>query len=718
MKALLPVIVFLFVISTAHIISMEQPPLLAERGLIELPKEFNGKPVYYLHTPCIKGISCGYYTLNNAIQLERRLKGQIAEPVEEFVNTCMRNLSSGKKLIEGTTYEQNRRIAHAYSLAPLVQLDTLKSAGGTDVIISRDYRAIVDPKGKSAREYDLYNFANLEGIRNAFIEGYYDVIHFSGFLTVGDQNHVILLSVVRQSDGTSGLYVFDNCNMSPEEHATLYLYIHYLLNNFISNSWVELPQILSGAIKNRNLSLLGYLLKMPEVIDLIKNPKNNYLKLATDRIHFNFNNQYEVIQMLLAHGIFVPEEALRYFNLEEADCTSKQMQSIFSALLKMGANPFYEYSLNKTVIENLFESQNNACISFFNSQLDAAQKEKVAALKNTSKRTFTFKELLQKGIIKDYMWDFNKLPINSLEGLASLSYPKKNINKLSFTDNSLSSLPANAFKGYTNLENLIISSNPLTSIDPEAFAGLPNLENLVLSTNKLTWLDPLVLQNILDSQKIYSTPALRLVDVRGNQLTTNNIEAIQRILPPKVKFLFDEPKEDVKPVPTKTLSPVPEEPSLTQKKAYGYSIKELINNKTIDPQPIETYLSNRLKPSSTKINSLDGLQLFKNKKHYTDISFNDNNISKLSQKDFEGFIQITQLDLSDNKISSIELGTFQSMPLLEEIQLKNNNLTAFDPHLIEGLSQLKSLDLSGNALSQDNITSIKNALAQNAQLII
>ena len=331
------------------------------------------------------------------------------------------------------------------------------------------------------------------------------------------------------------------------------------------------------------------------------------------------------------------------------------------------------------------------------------------------------------------------MPIGSLEGLASLSYQKKFVDTLSFTNNNLSSIPAHAFKGYTKLENLTISYNPLTSIDPEAFAGLPDLQNLILWGNNLTWIDPQAIQKIPSS--------LKLLDVRGNQLAKNNIEAIQKILPPHVKFLFDEPKAELaplapstaannpalqleaakrspvtlaplaKPAPAKAQAALLEEPSLAQKIAAGYSIKEMINNKTIDPQPIETYLSNRLKPASTKINSLDGLQLFKNKAHYTDISFNDNSISTLSRKDFVGFNEITHLDLSNNQISTVEPGTFQSMPHLEEIQFKNNKLTNFDPQLIEGLPQLKNLDLSGNKLSPENINAIQSKLPEGAQLV-
>ena len=359
---------FFLVINKLNLFAMQQPPLLAERGQIPLPAEFQGKPVYYLHTPCIKGISCGYYTLNNAIQLERRLQGKIAEPVEEFINTCMRNISSGSKLIDGTTYEQNVKIANKLSLAPLIYIEQF----GKSVDLSRDYGSVIDPRGIRATEYGHYNLAKLEGIRNAFLEGLYNVIHFQGFLTVGNVNHVILLSVVRHSDGTLGLYVFDNCNISPAEHATLYLYIEYLLNNFITTSPAQLPQMLSGAIKNGNLSLLGYLLKKPEVIALIKDPKNNYLEQATNL--FN-KNKVEVLQMLLAHGVHVPEKAFSYFSLTEANCVSKQMQEIFAALLKMGANLFYEYTLNRTVIENLMESKNSDCKAFFESHMDAAQKK-------------------------------------------------------------------------------------------------------------------------------------------------------------------------------------------------------------------------------------------------------------------------------------------------------------------------------------------------------
>lgn len=530
MQAFLRGLVFL--LSSSFIIGMVQPepPLLAERGLLELPKEFSGKPVYYLHTPCIKGVSCGYYTLNNAIQLERRLKNELPESVEEFVNFCMRQTTSTEKLVDGTTYSQRLSIAAHYKLSPMWQLNTTpRLTGGYDVTIHKDVATY------------LKRGVNLHEVIDSFLQGQFNALHFIGALEVVGEPHAILLSVIRQKDGTSALYVFDNCNLRPGEYPMMYRYIEYLLDNVVMTSYAYSPASISGAIKYGNVSLLNYLLSKPEVLSEIQNPSKSYLLDAFN----NYGNRLETLNILLSHHVFIPQQAL--YKVTESNCTNDENKEVIKLLLQAGADPFAQSGpLGKSLATELLKDSNDerkqTCLKIIESYFTDAQRAKLEELKKSFAPGYTVEKLIETGKVdpspfvgRNATLGLYDKEINNLEGLERINH-KDEFRKLLLNRNYITKIPKDAFVGFDNLEEIDLTLNKISFIDPLAFSHLKNLRKLNLGGNELSYLDPAVIKNILESKGDRPAWPFISLDLESNRLTKENIEAIKAVLPPSVSF--------------------------------------------------------------------------------------------------------------------------------------------------------------------------------------
>lgn len=534
--------ILLIVLSPAIIGAMEQPqpPLLAERGLMQLPAEFQGKPVYYLHTPCIKGVSCGYYTLNNAIQLERRLKGELPISVDEFIGACTRGPQTN--LLDGTHYEQRMGIAAKYKLGPITQFR--KTTTGYDIETSPE----------------AAKYWNITDLRVNFLGGRFDIVHVMGVLEVQQTPHVILLSVVRHADGTPGLYVFDNCNVDPAEYPIMYKYIESLLNSFIIPAMGYSPEIVSDAIKNGNITLLKYLLQKPEVISLIHDSKSTYLLNAFDIWN---TNKFATLNLLLSHTIFIPHQVLNFAIEKGVSCIKDEGKEIIKLLLHAGADPFAQEQgpLGISLVQKLLKSsyatrREDACLKVLESYFTESQRQKFEELKKNYKPGFSIQKLIEQRQISPLYASRQRdlhlanKDINSLEGLQKFEY-KDAYTSGYFNGNYITEIPKDSFKDFKNLKRLNFEGNQIKSIDSDAFSGLKSLEELNLTYNELTYLKPAVIKNILDAQA-----PLASLNISYNRLSKGNIDAIKAVLPPSVKFDFTNQREASK---TKTVKKIESE---------------------------------------------------------------------------------------------------------------------------------------------------------------
>jgi Leucine-rich repeat (LRR) protein len=94
-------------------------------------------------------------------------------------------------------------------------------------------------------------------------------------------------------------------------------------------------------------------------------------------------------------------------------------------------------------------------------------------------------------------------------------------------------------------------------------------------------------------------------------------------------------------------------------------------------------------------------QLFAGLLNLRGLYLSDNQLTHLDPQLFAGLPNLTRLDLSHNQLTHLDPQALAGLPNLTELYLSNNQLTHLDPQLFSGLPNLRFLYLSNNQLTQD-----------------
>lgn len=140
---------------------------------------------------------------------------------------------------------------------------------------------------------------------------------------------------------------------------------------------------------------------------------------------------------------------------------------------------------------------------------------------------------------------------------------------------------------------------------------------------------------------------------------------------------------------------------LLDKTPISFSVYELFNAGMLD-QIINTANNNGiLNLSGYKISSLDGLQDLLNNisKPLKSLDLSNNYISLIRRIDFVFYVQsIVDLNLSNNDIYNIEPGSFDGFMNLSFLDLGQNNISVLPEFVFLKNKNLKKIDLSDNSL--------------------
>lgn len=112
-------------------------------------------------------------------------------------------------------------------------------------------------------------------------------------------------------------------------------------------------------------------------------------------------------------------------------------------------------------------------------------------------------------------------------------------------------------------------------------------------------------------------------------------------------------------------------------------------------------LETKLTCSDVTLTSED-LRTFVVPRGITEVTFTNNNVSKVSADILHPFRAVSKLQISSNLIESIPNGTFQNFKNLTALILSNNQIEGLQGHEFVGLSKLLRLDLAGNYLVRLN----------------
>ncbi len=82
----------------------------------------------------------------------------------------------------------------------------------------------------------------------------------------------------------------------------------------------------------------------------------------------------------------------------------------------------------------------------------------------------------------------------------------------------------------------------------------------------------------------------------------------------------------------------------------------------------------------------------------TNYSLMRNDITSISQADFQGLISVIHLNLVFNKITALPADIFSEMPSLEELYVSHNEISTVDPNAFRGNPMLQDVYLGRNQI--------------------
>ena len=83
----------------------------------------------------------------------------------------------------------------------------------------------------------------------------------------------------------------------------------------------------------------------------------------------------------------------------------------------------------------------------------------------------------------------------------------------------------------------------------------------------------------------------------------------------------------------------------------------------------------------------------------THLVLSENAIQSISTSDFQGLVNLIDLNLSDNIIEQLGAFVFSEMPKLQHLRLKRNLVDHIDPEAFQGIPDLRSVILASNNIS-------------------
>ncbi|KAF2893017.1 hypothetical protein ILUMI_13157 [Ignelater luminosus] len=293
-------------------------------------------------------------------------------------------------------------------------------------------------------------------------------------------------------------------------------------------------------------------------------------------------------------------------------------------------------------------------------------------------------ETLNNGIFENCVFDALRLDNNNIENLHFETFKGLVINKeLNLTNNKITTYKG-AFQNLNKIGILYLNKNRISELPDNGFEGLESLYSLILTENSI---DRLEVDCFKYLNKLYSL-------CLGN----NKIE----------KFNLDYVK-DMRLLSSLNLgsnSILNLEPETLNHNPY-LGMLHLMNNKLTDLPPNGLYKNLidlfHLDYSWNKITTIPyrAFVAENTEKEYGGLFLQNNQISRIEKRAFEGITRASNIILCDNKIRDLEDGAFEGIGPLKHVDLSNN--------LIESLEVLKKLSccslvrLDGNKVEREDL---------------
>ena len=286
----------------------------------------------------------------------------------------------------------------------------------------------------------------------------------------------------------------------------------------------------------------------------------------------------------------------------------------------------------------------------------------------------------------------------------------KNTQTLVISDQTLTSADLETIASLTELTSLSLNGCSLS--DLTVLAQLTGLTSLSLENNSITDLAPLGSLRSLNSlylsgnadieslEPLYGLDGLTTLDIRGREITDEELEALQEELP-GCTILTDTPTQTVVEI---TLGGVTFESDVTELNLSGLGLTDIsalsactalesldISNNQISDISVLAAMPNlkTLSFSSNQVSSISPLLALTNLEV---LRFSGNNVSNIAA--LSGHTAITELDMSDNPLDS--LTTLSTLTGLKTLTLQSCGLEDSDLETLRSMTWLSSLSIDGN----------------------
>ena len=277
--------------------------------------------------------------------------------------------------------------------------------------------------------------------------------------------------------------------------------------------------------------------------------------------------------------------------------------------------------------------------------------------------------------IIDLSWSNTGLHGIALDAFAELM---KSLYKLDMSNNLISTLHSQQFRGFTKLVILDLSNNHVTRLYPEQFEGIAKLWSLYLSHNNIVE---------LHAQQFHGLVQLKVLEFSSN--------AIEELHPDQFDTLRQLEVLDMSNNYITTLQPLQFKGLLKLRRLY------MPNNNILDLHPEQFLgLTNliRLNFCGNDIIELHPLQ-FDGLVSLWDICISHNDINELLPRLFQGLKNLLRLQIASNNIAVLHPELFQGLGKLEKLYLPLNDIAALHPRQFEELVGLRQLSLSNNHIA-------------------
>lgn len=320
-------------------------------------------------------------------------------------------------------------------------------------------------------------------------------------------------------------------------------------------------------------------------------------------------------------------------------------------------------------------------IELLNSSIPEITQDIFKGMSFTTMRIEANVQLVQEKAFENCNVATLKLDNNRIQKLKWNSFNTTALTVLSISNNSISEIREENFKGATNLRYLSLRKNRLIDIQPNAFEDLQRLEEIDLSYNQLNYLPLNLFRNSKYLDKVY--------------LNNNNFEELQADIFAENQLLHNLFLQnnyftsfDGRHFPLSLLSI-----------DLSYNIINTINASNLVNLNILILDSNKL----TNINDC-----LLNMPNLTQLQLNHNNVgSSFNSKTFGHLKNLSSLEFGDNQLLNFDIKYIKEQTSLFTFSLAENNISFLNFSSVS--LKIKNLNISHNVIEDiRNLSLLKN----------